>query len=147
MDWGFVSKAWDKWASISVGSSGQPLKAAFLINYEANGPSRLLPIIAEQEGHKVTPLDLSQFVEFVKHKQFQSDTFYIAGNEYLVTSIHESWFSARSMNSTNPAGEGAIVMQTAAFLLIGVYEGSVDSASRAMFAVDQFAWQIGRRNL
>ncbi|KAL9683521.1 hypothetical protein QQ045_015343 [Rhodiola kirilowii] len=134
MDWGFVSKACDKWASISVGSSGlesmfcgmflmlmskrvfllivevlnfvgQPLKAAFLINYEPSGPSCLLPIIAEQAGHKVTPLDLSQFVDFVKHKQFQSDTFYIAGNECM-----------RAQLTQHPA-------------------------------VDQFAWQVGRRNL
>uniref|UniRef100_A0A7N0TZ22 Profilin n=2 Tax=Kalanchoe fedtschenkoi TaxID=63787 RepID=A0A7N0TZ22_KALFE len=147
MDWGLVHKAWEKWASASVGSSGQPLKAALLINYEPGGPSRLLPIIAEQEGLKLAPPDLTQFVAFVKRKQFQSETFFVADSEYLVTSIHESWFSARSMNSSKPAGEGAIVMQAAAFLLIGLYDGSVDSASRAMLAVDQFAWQIGRRNL
>lgn len=36
---------------------------------------------AEQEGLKVTPLDLNEFVEFVKKKQFQSKTFFIADGE------------------------------------------------------------------
>lgn len=27
------------------------------------------------------------------------------------------------------------------------YDGSIGSASRAMFAVDQFVWQLNRRNL
>lgn len=32
-------------------------------------------------------------------------------------------------------------------LLFGRYDGSISPASRAMMAVDQFAWQLGRRNL
>lgn len=38
----------------------------------------------------------------------------------LVTSIHENWFCARCMNTSKPAGEGAIIMQTAAFLLVAL---------------------------
>ncbi|XP_022888864.1 uncharacterized protein LOC111404272 isoform X5 [Olea europaea var. sylvestris] len=97
MDWGFVQRIWDKWASNYVGSSGQPLRGALLINYDPTGPARLV--------------------------------------------------STMCMNTSKPAGEGAIVMQTAAFLLVGLYEGSIGSASRPMVAVDQFAWQLGRRNL
>ncbi|PON41375.1 hypothetical protein TorRG33x02_338170 [Trema orientale] len=32
-------------------------------------------------------------------------------------------------------------------LLSSMYDGSMGSASRAMMAVDQFVWQLGRRNL
>nr|GFA56728.1 putative profilin family protein [Tanacetum cinerariifolium] len=44
MDWAFVNRSWEKWASNNtVGSSdGHPLKAALLINYDPTGPSRLL---------------------------------------------------------------------------------------------------------
>ena len=38
----------------------------------------------------------------------------------LVTSIHENWFSARCINTSKPAGEGAIVMQTAAYILVAL---------------------------
>ncbi|XP_057478550.1 uncharacterized protein LOC130765948 [Actinidia eriantha] len=146
MDWTLVHKIWEKWASNSVGSSDQPLKAALLINYDPTGPSRLLSTIAEQEGIKANPMELSQFVDFVNRNKLQSESFFIGPNQF-VTSIHENWFCARSMNTSKPAGEGAIVMQTAAFLLVGLYDGSIGSASRAMGAVDQFMWQLSRKNL
>ncbi|MCD7461205.1 hypothetical protein HAX54_045528 [Datura stramonium] len=41
MDWAFVHKIWEKFISSNVGS-GQPLKAALLINYDPSGPSRLM---------------------------------------------------------------------------------------------------------
>ncbi|PSR89299.1 Olfactory marker protein [Actinidia chinensis var. chinensis] len=147
MDWALVHKIWEKWTSNSVGSSDQPLKAALLINYDPTGPSRLLSTIAEQEGIKATPMELSQFVDFVNQNKLQSESFSIGPNQYIVTSIHENWFCARSMNTSNPAGEGAIVMQTAGFLFVGLYNGSIGSASRAMGAVDQFVWQLSRKNL
>ncbi|CAK7355904.1 unnamed protein product [Dovyalis caffra] len=148
MDWGFVHKAWEKWASINIGSSsGEPLKSAFLLNYDPNAPSRLLSIIAEQEGINATPIEVSHFVEFVKRNKLQSESFIIGQNQYVVTSIHENWFCARSMTTSKPAGEGAIIMQTSTFLLVALYDGSIGAASRAMVAVDQFAWQLGRRNL
>ncbi|XP_022863185.1 uncharacterized protein LOC111383329 [Olea europaea var. sylvestris] len=108
---------------------------------------RLLSCRVEHEGIQSDPIELSQFVGYVKKNKLQSESFFIGSNQYLVTSIHESWFAARCMNTSKPAGEGAIVMQTAAFLLVGLYEGSIGSASRAMVALDQFAWQLGRRNL
>lgn len=147
MDWAFVHKVWDKWASTCIGSSGQPLKAALLINHDPTAPSRLLSTIAEQEGINANPIELSQFVNFIKRNKLQSESFFIGLNQYVVTSIHENWFSARCMNTSKPAGEGAIVMHTAAFLLVALYDGSIGSASRAMVAVDQFAWQLGRKNL
>ncbi|CAA2984507.1 Hypothetical predicted protein [Olea europaea subsp. europaea] len=147
MDWGFVHRIWDKWASNYVGSSGQPLRGALLINYDPTGPARLVSTIAEEEGIQSYPIELSQFVGYVNRNKLRTESFFIGLNQYLVSSIHESWFGARCMNTSKPAGEGAIVMQTAAFLLVGLYEGSIGSASRPMVAVDQFAWQLGRRNL
>ncbi|MCL7042210.1 hypothetical protein MKW94_005353 [Papaver nudicaule] len=64
----------------------------------------------------------------------------------IVTSIHESWFCARCLNTSKPSGEGAIVMKTASFLLVGMYDGSIGAASRAMVAVDQFALQLTRKH-
>uniref|UniRef100_A0A7N2N3T4 Profilin n=2 Tax=Quercus lobata TaxID=97700 RepID=A0A7N2N3T4_QUELO len=128
MEWGFVHKVWDKWASNNISSSSDSCSA-------------------KQEGIKVNPIELSQFVDFIKRDKLQTETFIIGPNQYLVTSIHENWFCARCMNTSKPAGEGAIIMQTAAFLLVALYDGSIGSASRAMAAVDQFAWQLGRRNL
>ncbi|XP_038695376.1 uncharacterized protein LOC119992650 [Tripterygium wilfordii] len=147
MDSGFVHRAWEKWASNNVGSSGEPLKAALLINYDPSGPSRLLSTIAEQEGIKADPIELRQFVNFVKRNKFETESFVIGLHQYLVTSIHETWFCGRCINTSKPAGEGAIVLQTEAFLLVALYDGSIGAASRAMAAVDQFAWQLGRRNL
>uniref|UniRef100_A0A3N7G2V9 Profilin n=1 Tax=Populus trichocarpa TaxID=3694 RepID=A0A3N7G2V9_POPTR len=83
MDWGFVHKAWEKWTSINVGSStGEPLKAALLINYDPNAPSRLLSIIAEQEGINAVPTEVSQFVDFVKRNKLHSENFTIGQNQY-----------------------------------------------------------------
>ncbi|KAJ9707658.1 hypothetical protein PVL29_002618 [Vitis rotundifolia] len=147
MDWTFVRKAWDKWISTSIGSSGEPLKAALLINYDPTGPSRLLSTIAEQEGIRAKPIEVNQFVDFIKRNNLQSESFFIGQNQYLVTSIHDGWFCARCMNTSHPAGEGAIVMQTTSFILVALYDGSIGSASRAMVDVDQFAWQLCRKNL
>ncbi|KAK9215136.1 hypothetical protein WN944_007139 [Citrus x changshan-huyou] len=147
MDWSFVHKTWEKWASTSVGSSGEPLKAALLINYDPTGPSRLLSTIAEQEGMKADAVDLTEFVDFVKLNKLQTDCFFIGKNQYIVTAIHENWFCARCLNTVKAAGEGAIVMQTKAFLLVALYDGSIGPASRAMASADQLAWQLSRRNL
>ncbi|XVF52177.1 hypothetical protein PTKIN_Ptkin04bG0243900 [Pterospermum kingtungense] len=147
MDWGFLQKSWDKWASTNIGSSGGPLKAALLINYDPLRPSRLLSTIAEQKGIKMSPIELSQFVNFIKRNKMQTESFVIGHNQYMVTSIHENWFSARCLNSSKPTGEGAIVLQTSTFLLVALYEGSIGSASRAMVSVDQLVWLLNRRNL
>ncbi|XP_019232785.1 PREDICTED: uncharacterized protein LOC109213427 isoform X2 [Nicotiana attenuata] len=120
MDWAFVHKIWEKWISSNVGS--------------------------EQEGIKGDPTEMCELVSFVKRNKLQTESFFIGQNQYLVTTIHESWFSARCMSTSKPAGEGAILMHTGAFLLIGLYDGSIGSACRAMVALDQFAWQLSRRN-
>ncbi|KAK6251629.1 hypothetical protein SCA6_005634 [Theobroma cacao] len=147
MDWAFVQKSWDKWASSNIGSSGEPLKAALLINYDPFRPSRLLSTIAEQEGIKINPIELSQFVSFIKRNKLQTETFNIGHNQYMVTSIQENWFCARCLNTSKSTGEGAIVMQTSTFLLVALYDGSIGSASRAMVSVDQLVWLLSRRNL
>ncbi|KAL6578634.1 hypothetical protein OROMI_008850 [Orobanche minor] len=147
MDWSIVRRLWGKWAPDNVGSSDRPLKAALLINYDPAGPSRLVSTIAEQEGIKADPIEISRFISSVKRNKLQTEGFLIGPNQYLVTSIHESWFCARCLNTSKQAGEGAIVMQTSAFLLVGLYEGSIGSASHAMVAVDQLSEQLSRRNL
>lgn len=96
---------------------------------------------------KADPIELSQFISYVKRNKLQAETFFIGQSEYMVTSIHESWFAARCMNTLKPTGEGAIVMQTSAFLLVGLYEGSIGAASRAVAAADQFVSQLVRKNL
>ncbi|XP_004494845.1 uncharacterized protein [Cicer arietinum] len=146
MDWAYVHKTWDKWASTNIGS-GHPLKAALLINYDPTGPSRLLSTIAEQEGIKVDVIELRHFMDFIRHNKLQTESFEIGSNQYLVTSIHENWFGARCINTSKPAGEGAIVMQTAAYILVAIYEGSIGPASCAMAAADQLTGQLGRKNL
>ncbi|PNX79631.1 protein notum, partial [Trifolium pratense] len=126
---------------------GLPLKSALLINYDPTGPSRLLSTVAEQEGMKVNIIELRHFVDFVRNNKLQTESFYIGSNQYLVTSIHENWFSARCINTSKPAGEGAIVLQTAAYILVALYEGSIGPASRAMSAADQLTGQLVRKNL
>ncbi|XP_076959326.1 uncharacterized protein LOC143635356 [Bidens hawaiensis] len=148
MDWGFVNRNWEKWASNTVGSAaGHPLKAALLINYDPTGPSRLLSTIAEEEGMEADPIEVREFVYFIKRGNYQTETFFIHSNQYVITSIHESWFCGRCINTSKPAGEGAIVYKTPPFLFLALYEGSIGAASRAMAAVDRFAWQLERRNL
>ncbi|KEH24574.1 putative profilin [Medicago truncatula] len=146
MDWGFVHKTWDKWASTNIGPR-LPLKAALLVNFDPTAPSRLLSTLAEQEGIKVNIIELRHFVDFIRNNQLQTESFYIGSHQYLVTTIHENWFSARCINTSKPAGEGAIVMQTAAYILVALYEGSIGPASCAMAAADQLTAQLGRKNL
>ncbi|XP_074286266.1 uncharacterized protein LOC141611589 [Silene latifolia] len=144
MDWSLVNKWWDKWAPDNVGS-GQPLKAALLLHYDPTGPSRLLSTIAEEEGIKADPIEVSQLVNFVKRNKLQAETFLLGPNEYLVTSIHEKWFHARCMNTAKPSGEGIVVMQTGVFLVVALYEGSIGSASCAVATADQFAHYLFRK--
>ncbi|KAH0648364.1 hypothetical protein KY285_033612 [Solanum tuberosum] len=138
MEWAFVHKIWEKSISSNVGS-GQPLKAALLLNYDPNAPSRLMSTIKywlstgpfrlvkdvltdKQEGIMADPTEMCELISFVKRNKLQKESFVIGQNQYLVTSIHESWFCARSMSTSKPAGEGAILMQTGAFFLIGLIE-------------------------
>ncbi|KAL0727497.1 hypothetical protein Bca4012_023590 [Brassica carinata] len=142
MDSALLDRAWDKWVTGNVGSSGSPLKAAVLINYDPAAPSRLLSTIAEQEGIDLYPVELKQFIDFMRRGNLPTDTFVLGSNQYIITSIHENWFAARCLNTTQPAGEGAIVMQTAVYVLVALYDGSIGSASRAMAAADHFASQL-----
>ncbi|XP_039115680.1 uncharacterized protein LOC120251214 [Dioscorea cayenensis subsp. rotundata] len=150
MDWAVSHKIWEKWASSTniastSASSGSPIVAALLLNHDPTAPSRLLSVIAEQEGTNLKAVELYPFLDFVKRNNPPTEYFFIGENQYLVTSIHEHWFCARCVNTSKPAGEGAIVMQAGAFLLVAMYEGSIGAASQAMVAVDQLAWQLNRR--
>ncbi|XP_020583275.1 uncharacterized protein LOC110026611 [Phalaenopsis equestris] len=144
-DWAVTHKLWEKWIVNNVGASGEPLKAALLINYDPAAPSRLVSFIAEQEGTNFKPADLRQFLNFIKRNNLQTEFFFLGSSQYLVTSIHEHWFCARCINTSRPAGEGVIIMQIAAYLLVAMYEGSIGSATQAMAAAEQFVWQLSRR--
>ncbi|KFK28598.1 hypothetical protein AALP_AA7G018200 [Arabis alpina] len=147
MDSSFVDRAWLKWVTAdNVGSSGGPLKGAVLINYDPTGPSRLLSTIAEQEGINLYPVELKQFIDFMRRGNLTTETFILGSKEYLVTSVHDNWFAARCLNTTQPSGEGAIVIQTAVYVLVALYDGSIGSASQAMAAADQFASELSRKN-
>ncbi|KAH7525532.1 hypothetical protein JRO89_XSUnG0080600 [Xanthoceras sorbifolium] len=119
MDWSFVHKAWEKWASLSIGSSDEPLKAALLINYDPTGPSRLLSTMydfffffliiftelkvdfgacsAEQEGIKADPIELTQFVDFIKQNKLQTGSFIIGSNESCTNSKLQTRFSVHML--------------------------------------------------
>ncbi|KAF3328808.1 hypothetical protein FCM35_KLT05886 [Carex littledalei] len=142
-DWAATRRVWEKWAAKSVGA---PLKGALLINYDPSAPSRLLPVIAEQDGTNLTAIDMQPFLDYVKQNNLQMEFFTIGKSQYLVTSIHEHWFCGRCINTSNPGGEGVIVMQIGGYLLVALYEGSLGSASQAMVAVDQFEWQLNKRS-
>ncbi|RCV26701.1 hypothetical protein SETIT_5G267300v2 [Setaria italica] len=117
-DWLSARRAWEKWTTKHVGPSGKQVQAALLLNYDPSGPSRLLPVIAEQEGTQLTAIDMRPFLDFVKRGNLQTEFFSIRPNQYLVTSIHDNWYCARCVNSTKSVGEGAIVMQIGAYLLV-----------------------------
>ncbi|XP_010248753.2 PREDICTED: uncharacterized protein LOC104591564 isoform X1 [Nelumbo nucifera] len=157
-DWAFAHRVWEKWASNNVGSSGEKLRASempccylYVDKQERAEQLQNLQIIyagrAEQHGIKAKPVELGPFIDFIKRNNLQGECFFIGQNQYMITSIHENWFCARCVNTQKPAGEGVIVMQTTAFLLVALYDGSIGSASRAMVVIDQFAWQLGRKNL
>lgn len=153
VEWGTLHALWEKWASACVGYSdaGEPLRAAILLNnncnMEVSASSRYLPIIVEQKGMKLIPADVRQLIESVKQNNLHADFFFIGASKYLVTSVHDHWYCARCVNATNPAGQGAIVVQTAAFILVTIYEGSIGAASEAMAATDYLMEQLNRRNL
>uniref|UniRef100_M8CRV4 Uncharacterized protein n=1 Tax=Aegilops tauschii TaxID=37682 RepID=M8CRV4_AEGTA len=119
-----------------------PIKAALLLNYDPTGPSRLFPMVAEQEGAKFTAVDLQPSMDFFRRNNLQTEFFSIGSNQWtvkpsyfvissnfviasykfldVVTSIHEHWFSARCVNTTQPGGEGVIIMQIGAYLLVSM---------------------------
>lgn len=80
LDWGFVHKAWENWADTSIGSSGKPLKAAMLLNYDPKGPARLLSVIVEQHGIKVKPFELQPFLDFIKRKNNLATSYFFIGS-------------------------------------------------------------------
>ncbi|WVZ85660.1 hypothetical protein U9M48_032557 [Paspalum notatum var. saurae] len=100
---------------------------------------------AEQERTQLTAVGLQAILAFAKRGNLQTEFFSLGPNQYLVTSIHENWFCARCVNSTKSGGEGVIIMQIGAYLLVSMYDGSLASASQAMVSADQFAMQFSLR--
>ncbi|KAF8666967.1 hypothetical protein HU200_053134 [Digitaria exilis] len=117
-DWLWTRRVWEKWAAKYIAPSGKQVQAALLLNYDPSGPSRLLPVIAEQEGARLTAVDMQPFLDFVNRGNLQTEFFSIKPNQYLVTSIHETWFCARCVNSMKSGGEGVIVMHIGAYILV-----------------------------
>ncbi|GLJ11425.1 hypothetical protein SUGI_0167060 [Cryptomeria japonica] len=149
VEWAALHGLWEKWAAACVGYSdaGEPLKAALLLSSNLGPPSRQLPHIVRQKGIKLTPIDVRPLIDSVKQNNLQADFFFIGVSKYMVTSVHDHWYCARCINTTNPAGEGAIIVQTAAFILVTIYEGSIGAASEAMAATDYLMDQLSNRNL
>lgn len=103
---------------------------------------------AEQEGIDLYPVELKQFIDFMRRGSLPTETFVLGSNQCkslfffffclesvvlcvvliiwlenfvdIITSVHENWFAARCLNTTQPAGEGAIVMQTAVYVLVAL---------------------------
>lgn len=149
VEWGALHALWEKWASACVGYSdaGEPLKAALLLSGNLEPSSRQFPLIVHQKGIKLIPTDVRSLIKSVKQNNLQADFFFIGASKYMVTSIHDHWYCTRCINTTNPAGEGAIIVRTAAFILVTIYEGSIGAASEAMAATDYLMDQLSRRNL
>ncbi|KAE8806123.1 hypothetical protein D1007_17725 [Hordeum vulgare] len=94
---------------------------SLLSNYDGTLLYDLFLFRAEEEGTKFTTVDLQPFINFFRRNNLQTEFFSIGPNQYLVTSIHEHWFCARCVNTTQPGGEGVIVMQIGAYLLVSMY--------------------------
>ncbi|KAF9588519.1 hypothetical protein IFM89_013013 [Coptis chinensis] len=125
MELGFTHKAWEKWASHNIGSSSEPLKVAMLLNYDPTGPSRLLSIIAEQRGIIGKPVELVSFLDYVKRNNLPGECFVIGSNQYMVTSIHESFFVLGVCKSKSKSGVKVLLLCIPLFLLVALYEGSI----------------------
>ncbi|VAH89961.1 uncharacterized protein LOC119288780 isoform X2 [Triticum dicoccoides] len=105
-DWTWACRAWEKWTAKHVGSSvaGMPVKAALLLNYDPTGPSRLLPIVAEEEGTKFTAVDLQPFINFFRRNNLQTEFFSIGPNQcmmVLLVRLHRQWWLLISLHGTS----------------------------------------------
>uniref|UniRef100_A0A804QPY0 Uncharacterized protein n=1 Tax=Zea mays TaxID=4577 RepID=A0A804QPY0_MAIZE len=70
------------WAVKHVGPSGKPVQAALLLNYAPSGPSRLLPVVVEQERRQLSAFDMQPFLDFVKRGNLQTE-FFSVGPTYV----------------------------------------------------------------
>jgi hypothetical protein len=77
--------------------SGNPLKAAILINYDPTGPSRLLSTIAKQEGIDIYPVDLKQFIDFMRCGNLPTETFVLGSNQCKSLFVWFYFFCLESM--------------------------------------------------
>uniref|UniRef100_A0A8R7NYE3 Uncharacterized protein n=1 Tax=Triticum urartu TaxID=4572 RepID=A0A8R7NYE3_TRIUA len=102
-DWTSARRAWEKWTGKHVGSSGMPIKAALLLNYDPTGPSRLFPMVAEQEGAKFTAVDLQPSIDFFRRNNLQTEFFSIGPNQcmmVLLVRLHGQWWLLISLHGT-----------------------------------------------
>nr|CAB3463455.1 unnamed protein product [Digitaria exilis] len=116
-DWSWTRRVWEKWAAKYIAPSGKQVQAALLLNYDPSGPSRLLPVIfniefpvtegilfwmtpfslrrAEQEGARLTAVDMQPFLDFVKRGNLQTEFFSIRPNQCmmaLLLQLHKQWW-------------------------------------------------------
>ncbi|AQK93317.1 Profilin family protein, partial [Zea mays] len=62
--------------------AGKPVQAALLLNYAPSGPSRLLPVVVEQERRQLSAFDMQPFLDFVKRGNLQTE-FFSVGPTYV----------------------------------------------------------------
>ncbi|XP_066363071.1 uncharacterized protein [Miscanthus floridulus] len=106
-DWSWARRAWEKWAAKHVGPSGKPVQAALLLNYDPSGPSRLLPVVAEQERTQLSALDMHPFLDFVKRGNLQTEFFSVGPNQcmmVLLLQLHKQWWLLISLRFSLTGG-------------------------------------------
>ncbi|KAI4973265.1 hypothetical protein ZWY2020_028973 [Hordeum vulgare] len=118
---------------------------SLLSNYDGTLLYDLFLFRAEEEGTKFTTVDLQPFINFFRRNNLQTEFFSIGPNQCEFGHLNPTK-PGFVLVVHNTGGEGVIVMQIGAYLLVSMYyDGSVGSASQAMVVVDQFAWHFNRR--
>ncbi|CAD6272488.1 unnamed protein product [Miscanthus lutarioriparius] len=109
-DWWWARRAWEKWAAKHVGPSGKPVQAALLLNYDPSGPSRLLPVVAEQERTQLSALDMHPFLDFVKRGNLQTEFFSVGPNQsYDANAISTDSLLLRSKSASDGLYESLVI--------------------------------------
>ncbi|GJM94954.1 hypothetical protein PR202_ga11641 [Eleusine coracana subsp. coracana] len=96
------------WLRTGRGRAGhgrsKPVRAALLLNYDPSGPSRLLPVIAEQEGTELKAVDMQPFLDFVKRGNLQMEFFPMGLNQCMMVLLvqrHKQWLLLISFHGTS----------------------------------------------
>ncbi|MFQ6666580.1 hypothetical protein Gotur_032876 [Gossypium turneri] len=130
MDWAFVQKSWEKWASSNIGSSGNLSQSFhyilfYLLICDWGLHCKLQAVTANLACSKIAgqPLKAALLINYDPLRPSRLLSTIFEADKWMtdmVTSIHENWFCARCLNTSKSAGEGAIVMQASVFLLVAL---------------------------